>query len=75
MVGSSLGRHYGPGLVRQAIPQAWTLVQKGVLSPATALRTYQMLSHPLVQARIGAIGLGTVGAVLGGVLALSLARA
>lgn len=74
MVGSELGREYGSGLVRDLIPQAWSWVQQGRISPATALRSYQSLMNPATQAQIGAIGLGALGAVVGGVLALSLLR-
>jgi len=74
MVGSSLGRDYGPRVVQNLIPRGWSWVQQGLLSPATALRSYQTMTNPAMQAQIGAIGLGVLGAALGGVLALSLLR-
>jgi hypothetical protein len=75
LAGSLLGREYGTRLVQNALPQAWTLVQQGWISPQTALRAYQSLMHPATQVQLGALGVGSVGAALGLVVALSLYEA
>jgi len=65
VLGHELGGRYGMRVVQAAIPHALELMQKGWLSPQTALDLARYALRPAVQAQVGALLLGTVGIAVG----------
>ena len=72
LAGPDIGREIAPQLIQKALPQAFSLVRSGVLSPHQAFTALRWLSNPQTQGVLGAAALGATGAVLGGALAWSL---
>ncbi len=65
VLGYQLGERYGMRLVQAAVPHALELIQKGWVSPKTALDLARYALRPVVQAQVGALVLGTVGIAVG----------
>jgi len=70
--GTVLAQTYGPRLLADAVPHAFTLVQNGVIGADTALRALHWAAQPANQAFAGALSLGLIGAVSGAALTYAI---
>jgi len=70
--GTVLAQTYGPRLLAEAVPHAFTLVQNGVVGADTALRALHWAAQPANQTFAGALSVGLVGAVGGAALTYAM---